>query len=128
LVSRRRCKIRDQQSSAFADEVIERHPGRGEIAAMVARRELDLIARKRRVTTTVTPASGTPSNTQGYNISVAIVDRAGNLKLLLVGDGASAWHNGKRIGISLVSETECRLYRVAHSQSASIQLFVYLQK
>ncbi len=27
---------------------------------------------------------------QGYNISVAIVDRAGNLKLLLVGDGASA--------------------------------------
>jgi uncharacterized protein GlcG (DUF336 family) len=28
--------------------------------------------------------------TQGYNISVAIVDRAGNLKLLLVGDGASA--------------------------------------
>jgi hypothetical protein len=117
LVSRRRCKIRDQQSSAFADEVIERHPGRGEIAAMVARRELDL--RKRRVTTTVTPASGTPSNTQGYNISVAIVDRAGNLKLLLVGDGASAWHNGKRIGISLVSETE---------QSASIQLFVYLQK
>ena len=28
--------------------------------------------------------------TQGYNISVAIVDRAGNVKLLLVGDGASA--------------------------------------
>jgi uncharacterized protein GlcG (DUF336 family) len=28
--------------------------------------------------------------TQGYNISVAIVDRAGNLKLLLVGDGAGA--------------------------------------
>ena len=27
---------------------------------------------------------------QGYNISVTIVDRAGNLKLLLVGDGASA--------------------------------------
>jgi uncharacterized protein GlcG (DUF336 family) len=27
---------------------------------------------------------------QGYNISVAIVDRAGNLKLLVVGDGASA--------------------------------------
>jgi uncharacterized protein GlcG (DUF336 family) len=27
---------------------------------------------------------------QGYNISVAIVDRDGNLKLLLVGDGASA--------------------------------------
>jgi uncharacterized protein GlcG (DUF336 family) len=29
-------------------------------------------------------------NAQGYNVSVAIVDRAGNLKLLLVGDGASA--------------------------------------
>jgi uncharacterized protein GlcG (DUF336 family) len=28
--------------------------------------------------------------TQGYNISVAIVDRAGNLKLLVVGDGAGA--------------------------------------
>ena len=28
--------------------------------------------------------------TQGYTVSVAIVDRAGNLKLLLVGDGASA--------------------------------------
>jgi uncharacterized protein GlcG (DUF336 family) len=28
--------------------------------------------------------------TQGYTISVAIVDRAGDLKLLLVGDGASA--------------------------------------
>jgi uncharacterized protein GlcG (DUF336 family) len=27
---------------------------------------------------------------QGYNISVTIVDRAGDLKLLLVGDGASA--------------------------------------
>ena len=27
---------------------------------------------------------------QGYNISVAVVDRVGNLKLLLVGDGASA--------------------------------------
>ena len=27
---------------------------------------------------------------QGYTISVAIVDRAGNLKLLLVGDGAGA--------------------------------------
>jgi uncharacterized protein GlcG (DUF336 family) len=27
---------------------------------------------------------------QGYNISVAVVDRAGDLKLLLVGDGASA--------------------------------------
>ena len=27
---------------------------------------------------------------QGYNISVAIVDRAGNLNLLIVGDGASA--------------------------------------
>jgi uncharacterized protein GlcG (DUF336 family) len=27
---------------------------------------------------------------QGYNVSIAIVDRAGNLKLLLVGDGASA--------------------------------------
>ena len=27
---------------------------------------------------------------QGYNISVTIVDRAGNFKLLLVGDGASA--------------------------------------
>ena len=26
--------------------------------------------------------------TQGYTVSVAIVDRAGNLKLLLVGDGA----------------------------------------
>jgi uncharacterized protein GlcG (DUF336 family) len=28
--------------------------------------------------------------TQGYNVSVAIVDRAGDLKLLLVGDGAGA--------------------------------------
>jgi uncharacterized protein GlcG (DUF336 family) len=28
--------------------------------------------------------------TQGYTVSVAIVDRAGNLKLLLVGDGASS--------------------------------------
>ena len=28
--------------------------------------------------------------TQGYNVSVAIVDRAGDLKLLIVGDGASA--------------------------------------
>jgi len=27
---------------------------------------------------------------QGYNVAVAIVDRAGDLKLLLVGDGASA--------------------------------------
>ena len=27
---------------------------------------------------------------QGYNVSVAIVDRTGNLKLLLVGDGAGA--------------------------------------
>jgi uncharacterized protein GlcG (DUF336 family) len=27
---------------------------------------------------------------QGYTVSVALVDRAGNLKLLLVGDGASA--------------------------------------
>jgi uncharacterized protein GlcG (DUF336 family) len=27
---------------------------------------------------------------QGYNVSVAIVDRAGSLKLILVGDGASA--------------------------------------
>ena len=27
---------------------------------------------------------------QGYNISVAVVDRVGNLKLLLVGDGASS--------------------------------------
>ena len=27
---------------------------------------------------------------QGYNISVAVVDRVGNLKLLLVGDGAGA--------------------------------------
>jgi uncharacterized protein GlcG (DUF336 family) len=35
-------------------------------------------------------AAVTACKTQGYNISVAIVDRAGNLKLLLVGDGAGA--------------------------------------
>jgi uncharacterized protein GlcG (DUF336 family) len=37
-------------------------------------------------------ASGARTHTghRGYNISVTIVDRAGDLKLLLVGDGASA--------------------------------------
>jgi uncharacterized protein GlcG (DUF336 family) len=38
----------------------------------------------------VAQAAMASCKTQGYNVSVAIVDRTGNLKLLVVGDGASA--------------------------------------